>query len=356
LVVNSGATFGSACSNTFSNLDYDGGYLGGQSNLYACNVFEQCNGWEAMHFMGFDNVFRRNFIRNSAVKGYSNISADVFETFGGADTHGIVFEQNFVQNFDGVLGILRSGAISNMWDVVFRSNVFFQVSWCTLRIPQISFINNTFYQVATGATEVVEATAHPLVADGIAGMPSGHSATLKNNIFVACGNQAKDVEVHGWYTYSGVTNFVADYNFVAGAAPGFAAKVGFDEGDPNLNGGDPGFVNISDPLGPDELPFTADDGLRLTSSSKLLGQGEGGVDLGAYNAAGDPLVWLSIARRTDGSLRISWPTSAEGFVLQSAAHVTDGWTGVGTAPAMEGTAKVVVLEPTNPAALYRLAK
>jgi PKD repeat protein len=44
-------------------------------------------------------------------------------------------------------------------------------------------------------------------------------------------------------------------------------------------------VDINNPLGPDGIPFTADDGLRLLAESVLRGQGEDGVDLGAYITA-----------------------------------------------------------------------
>lgn len=44
----------------------------------------------------------------------------------------------------------------------------------------------------------------------------------------------------------------------------------------HLEGGKPSFVSIDDPLGPDGLPFTADDGLRLRAESKLLGAGARG--------------------------------------------------------------------------------
>jgi hypothetical protein len=77
--------------------------------------------------------------------------------------------------------------------------------------------------------------------------------------------------------------FVADYNFVAGAAAdGFPPK---DEhaGDEahGINGGDPMFADPSDPMGPDGVPFTEDDGLRPLPGSPLCGAGENGADIGA---------------------------------------------------------------------------
>jgi len=83
------------------------------------------------------------------------------------------------------------------------------------------------------------------------------------------------------------STFVNDYNFVSGRqSDGFPAKPGF-AGDEvhGVNGGDPLFQNINNPLGSDGLPFTSDDGLKPLPSSPLCGAGEGGSDIGAYSCA-----------------------------------------------------------------------
>jgi hypothetical protein len=94
------------------------------------------------------------------------------------------------------------------------------------------------------------------------------------------------------------TTFYADYNFVAGAqSAGFPAKrssgcpalpvTTFTDGnfcEPHgVNGGDPRFANVGNPLGPDGLPFTLDDGLKPLLTSPLCGRGAGGTDIGAYS-------------------------------------------------------------------------
>jgi hypothetical protein len=92
------------------------------------------------------------------------------------------------------------------------------------------------------------------------------------------------------------STFLADYNFVAGAASvGFPAKrssgcvAGLTFTDFNfceahgINGGDPRLANLANVLGPDGLPFTLDDGLKPLPTSPLCGRGEGGVDIGAYS-------------------------------------------------------------------------
>lgn len=42
------------------------------------------------------------------------------------------------------------------------------------------------------------------------------------------------------------------------------------------------FVNVNDPMGPDGVPFTADDGFRLNSGSEAIGAAGDGGDVGAY--------------------------------------------------------------------------
>jgi len=93
------------------------------------------------------------------------------------------------------------------------------------------------------------------------------------------------------------SSFAADYNYVGGsAASGFAAKRTwecdargpayslFNFCEPHgINGGDPKLANLANPLGPDGVPFTLDDGLKPLPGSPLCGKGEQGADIGAYS-------------------------------------------------------------------------
>jgi hypothetical protein len=79
--------------------------------------------------------------------------------------------------------------------------------------------------------------------------------------------------------------FSANYNFVAGGvSEGFSSKRTFNEQN-GINGGDPKFSDINNPLGPDGIPFTLDDGLKPLPSSPLCGKGYGGSDIGAYSCS-----------------------------------------------------------------------
>ena len=110
--------------------------------------------------------------------------------------------------------------------------------------------------------------------------------------------------------------FAADYNFVAGAqSAGFPAKRS-SGCDPRLtftdwnfcephgiNGGSPRLANLANPLGPDGIPFTLDDGLKPVPTSPLCGKGEGGKDIGAYSC--DPArVFPSAAPPPPSNVRI----------------------------------------------------
>ena len=86
--------------------------------------------------------------------------------------------------------------------------------------------------------------------------------------------------------------FHADYNFVTGAqSDGFPSKVGFIGKEIHgINGGNPKFQNINNPLGPDGIPFTLDDGLKPLPGSPLCEKGVGGTDIGVYSC--DPNIVL----------------------------------------------------------------
>jgi alpha-tubulin suppressor-like RCC1 family protein len=100
------------------------------------------------------------------------------------------------------------------------------------------------------------------------------------------------------------STFSAHHNYVGGtAAAGFPARASsscncsatftankFCEAACSLggiNGGDPMLADLSNLLGADGLPFTADDGLRPLTGSPLCGAGENGVDIGAYSCGGE---------------------------------------------------------------------
>ena len=196
----------------------------------------------------------------------------------------IVFEWNWFEDLDNQIGRVDDGQ-PGTYGIVYRNNVFIGISMhFSGGRDAMAWISNTFYRCAFD-------TGHPLALGGRP--PAQTNYVIKHNLFVECGSPWL-YRNSGWYGLStNVLSFVADNNFVCSAeVTGFAAKVGFDE--PNgVNGGDPGFVNADDPDGPDDVPFTGDDGLKVLPNSR--GALVGGGALGVYTQTpGSPVAHFRV--------------------------------------------------------------
>ena len=338
--------------NTFSNLGYDAWFILGDGHVLESNIVEQVNGWDAMHFGGSGHMFYRNAILNSPLVVYQ-VSPDAMENFPPQPYVDVTFLENYIQGFAGVLASQKGQDSST--GLLLSHNVFVDVGRLSLTHPDTTILNNTFLRVAATSNPVTSPSPHPVAIHASSGATN---TWVQNNVFVDCGvpgTGETDQDV-GWYEIGGPTNSItAEFNFVAGAAPDFEAKNGFDEGSPDLNGGDPGFVNIDDPLGPDGMPFTEDDGLRLQADSKLRAAGAGGVDLGAYlfSPAG-PVLHIVVLEGE--MLQVTWPASFEGYTLQSAESLNDVWVNEPTVPTVEGNTSIVTISPTVPTQFYMLDK
>jgi Right handed beta helix region len=351
LVVNQGASNVIVRGNHFSNLSFEAAFIGGEDNLYELNVFEGCNGFNAVVYSGQNNMIRKNWIRSSPPTVYI-VSPDAMENWPGSTSNGIVFEENFIENFEGPLGVHHLSTLGGNSGLTFRNNVFINAGPFVVGFPNIAFINNTFYRVSRDPMKSTGPELHAITFMTSPGRYSSEGAVIKNNIFVGCGDATKDPNLRGWYKLTGVTSYQADYNFVTGDPPAYSPKLGFNEGRVELNGGDPEFVNAGDPLGPDGLPFTADDGLRLAPGSKLLTAGEGGMDLGAYAV---PPLFLSLEE--PDVIRVSWPVSANGYFLQRRLSLTDSWTTVSELPDILGSHQFIAFDTSQvPRAFFRLAR
>ena len=65
------------------------------------------------------------------------------------------------------------------------------------------------------------------------------------------------------------------------------------------------FADVNDPLGPDGIPWTADDGFRLNAGSEAIGAASDGTDIGAYqfeSGGQDPVVSVTPSSLDFGSL------------------------------------------------------
>ena len=79
----------------------------------------------------------------------------------------------------------------------------------------------------------------------------------------------------------------------------------------------------------------------------------GRVSLAALQIPGLPRLIIELAG--PGSVRLAWPSSADGFVLQSNTNINSvGWGDVVPAPTDDGTNWSVILNPPDGLRFYRL--
>ncbi len=65
---------------------------------------------------------------------------------------------------------------------------------------------------------------------------------------------------------------------------------------------------------------------------------------------------LAVSRLANGNVRLSWPASAAGFVLQSTPALPGGWADSNATVTTEGDQSVVLIAPTDQARFFRLAR
>lgn len=285
----------------------------GTNHVIEHNTFTGTNGWRHFTVAGTNHVIRYNLLKDSprwpgfalpigSVGEEGAGSWDMYDNIlvaeGNTVTEDILFEHNFITNLDHQMTRLTDDSDLTEGFTI-RHNVYHNIErQGTSNTPGTVFRQNTIYKGAFGPVDDTNAQ-HPWnVAEssvhGDAGAPPG--SEIINNAWVESGYTAgANIASVGWYDTRDFNNLftagvAADYNFVAGPeASGFPAKTGFNATNNGIthetngvNGGDPLFQNIDDPLGADGLPWTADDGLMPKANSPLCGAGEDGEDIGAY--------------------------------------------------------------------------
>jgi len=221
-----------------------------------------------IELMGEGHVFRYNYLHGGLSNELVSAHVDSFQTYDDANSKywaaNILIEHNFcsdfAEGFEGEATFLRRSH-----NIVFRNNIFFNglpfktgypngVSPIIVHdIPNVVVTNNTFYNIRYGPHW--DPTTWGLATNAI----------IKNNIFY---NQL--------YPYIYI-NGTADYNM------GYQVQTsGYVLGPHDIYGVNPLFVNPSNPLGPDGIMWTADDGFQLQSGSRGRTAGENGVQVGAY--------------------------------------------------------------------------
>ncbi len=174
------------------------------------------------------------------------------------------------------------------------------------------------------------------------------------NRFVACNNTARNV-------------MGGDGVGISVLAPALAPAA---TNNLTKSASNPGFVNATNPLGADGIPFTADDGFNITSGSSAINAGSGiGIltdirgnartgnpDLGAYEF-GISRPALTIRLTATNTVALSWPTLATGYTLQQNSNAAGGnWSAVTTTPGDDGATKTVIIQPPVGSRFYRLVQ
>ena len=270
-------------NNTFATTNADWMLMSGTGHIIENNVFDNVNGFDGIAFAGTNITIRRNLIKNSSSYNAFNPSTDAL-TNNGSVVNNITIEENMIVDYVG--NIDYAHATPQSGPVIIRKNVFVNTgAGFYTHLPNPTFDRNTFYDVAKINNAQAPPQNHAIVF-----FDSGNnvtSAIVTSNLFIGCG--LNQTSTNGWYINSepALTSFTANYNYVTGPSPGFATKTGFSETN-GINGGNPLFVNAANPIGPDGIAFTADDGLRLAAGSPAIGAGPAGADLGAYDYVAAP--------------------------------------------------------------------
>ena len=273
-------------NNTLSNMSGSAFKVWGESNQITGNVVTRLNAHYAMRPFGRHNIWRRNTFRNSPnrlwLSDYEYATAthpagsEFFDYNVGAlhsqdsYTTNILIEQNWFEDIDQQLGIIDKRDRVGVGGYTLRSNVFVGIqSQMSQNADWITNRNNTFHKVSFES-------GHALTAGGPSASILQTNIDISYNAFIACGEE-HDAST-GWYSSSDTygSNFVG--NFVAGPeGMGWPAKTSIPSRPIDYNGGDPGFVNVLNPIGADGLAFTDDDGLKPLPNSPLAINGVGAL-------------------------------------------------------------------------------
>lgn len=175
---------------------------------------------------------------------------------------------------------------------------------------------------------------------------------------------------------SGVNSFIAYNNTVrnVGGGDGIGISVVTPALAPiaanNLqkNTANPGFINATNALGADGIPFTPDDGFNISAGSSVINSGTnvgvaldirgnlraGDPDGGAYEYGGSGPT-LKIRLTTTNTLAVFWPALAAGYTLQQNSNATGlNWSAVSTPSTDDGTNRTVIINPPLGSRFYRL--
>ena len=260
-------------NNIIRNVPYNLLNVLGADHLI-CNNRLEVSGGDIFRVAGGNLVIRSNYVtRAGELPGGGH--ADLWQSIAeGSDTAtNILFEQNFFDTCNSQICQMESAFTNrtgrhltvDIRDWTFRNNLFYRVNYqANLLVPDTKWYNNLFFQCTTNVGIVLACVLSP---------KSGRADNTRifNNIFLGCGGRASQLYTgndpnHGWYAFeAGLTNCVADYNYVANlnySGKTRTSKPPFIWREPHgVNGGIPDFVSV------------ADKDFRLRPTSRLIDKG-----------------------------------------------------------------------------------
>jgi len=261
--------------NTFSNLFGCPIKFNGENHLIEGNFITRIHGYYGIQPQGRNQIIRNNLFKDCtnfifftqheianiphpAGANFFDYQVAFISSFVSYSTN-ILFERNWIQNVHNQMGLVSHAAGS--YGFTIRSNVFVGIqTHMSGSRSGLTIENNTFYRCSFD-----EGRSHVLGLGGVRG-ETQEDLVVQKNLFIDCGSHYS-LDNEGYYGVTDSINFLTDHNFVCGPETvGFARKRYFVEPH-GINGGDPVLVNAENPLGPDGIPFTSDDGLRPLPNS-----------------------------------------------------------------------------------------
>lgn len=262
------------------------------ARIYAKNITIRSNSWINLPTIVWYTPSELEQIPHPPGSGWFDYQDGTFHSApSGISVTNILFEYNWVENSENQLG--TCGFEKSSHTAIYRNNVFIGVgSQHNNGRHNMQWINNTFYKCSYDVSRSI------VIATG-GSSPSTimDRINISSNLFIACGDHSK-LDIEGFYTVTQfVTNLVTSANFVAGPeVTGWIRRKSFSEPD-GINGGDPLFVDEFNPLGPDGLPFTADDGLRPLPNSVAATRKIGALEP-LPRSSNSPIAHFSVAAPT----------------------------------------------------------
>lgn len=215
-------------------------------------VYHSAAGGDADYSRAFGSniTFRYNYFHGVLLSEIGPSHVDGFQTFAlnGLELHGLVFDNNIVLDYGQgfyLEGVDGPGRIS---DITVRNNIFDGGNYGAAFGVSLSWV----------IPNIV--VTHNVIANSVHGvfLANGATATVQNNIFYDAGT---NLNGYTGFTVTGGYNLFTTEGWNDQLVSTDVAYV------------DPLFVNPDNWVGPDGIPFTADDGVRLLLGSPAIDAG-----------------------------------------------------------------------------------